>query len=206
MARSPEALFGEAQAAKARGDLATFFRCLDRKDQLRLGTSAMLGLLGEEPRVVAVFSTLRNQHGIPSVAADELRSLTRELTASAQRIPSLQGVARESASSDHALLVKRYERAVKGLLESVSDLPKLLGDVEPAFRQLFGGGLVSSSLLVGDSLEQVAVQGNRAWGTRVGTTSTGSRWTEDIGFARDRSGEWRIRLLAKRPRSLEQKG
>jgi hypothetical protein len=206
MTHSPEEVFGAAQAARVRGDLAAFFRCFDRKDQLRLGTNAMAGLLGEEPRILAAWAALSEKHAIPSAPVEALRSATRELMRSAQRIYSLQGEARAAASSAHAALVKGCEQGVRGVLESIADLPAFLGDAEGAFRQLHGGGLVSSTLFVGEKLEEVRIEGGRGWGTRVGTSSAGTRWTEDVGFVRDRSGEWRIRLLAKRPRAGRKDG
>jgi hypothetical protein len=200
MTRIPEQLFAEAQAAKLRGDLPAFFRCFDRRDQLRLGANALLGLLAEEPRVAAAFDILRDKHAIPSRAVDGQRALARQLVASAQQIRSLSPQARGAASSEHSVLVRQHRQGLDTLVKSIPDLATFLADAEAAVRQVHGGGIVSSTLFVEESLERVSVQGDRAWGTRVGTSSVGKRWAEDVGFVRDRSGEWRIRLFAKRPR------
>ena len=199
--RSPEQVFAEAQNARLRGDLPTFFRCFDRKDQLSLGSHALMGLLGEEPRVAAAFDILRETHAIPAEGVDVQRALVRELAASAQRIRGLSPEARIEASSEHAVLVRRHQRSLDALVDSIPDLAAFLADAETTSRQLHGGGIVSSTLFVGEGLEQVTLQGDRGWGTRVGTSSAGKRWTEDVGFVRNRAGEWRIRLCAKRPRA-----
>jgi hypothetical protein len=201
MTQSPEQAFAEAQDAKQRGDLPAFFRCFDRNDQLRLSANAVLGLLAEEPRVAAAFGVLRDKHAMSPQAVDELQRLVRQLMASAQVIRNGSPDARHAASSEHAVLVQRHQKSVDALVKSIPDLAAFLADAEVTFRAVHGGGIVSSTLFLGERLEQVAVQGNRAWGTRVGTTSLGARRTEDVGFVRGRSGMWRIRLLARRPRA-----
>lgn len=200
--RSPEQVFGDAQAAMERGDWVGFFRCLETKDLLRLGANHVAGLLNEQPNVSAAFARLREDHAIPLAALEGLRALTREMMESAQRIRDTGGL---GGSEGHRLLVKRYQKSVSDLLKAIADLPAFLGQAEAASRDLFGGGSVSSRLFVGEALEDVAIDGNRGWATRVGTTSAGARWTEDVGFVRDRSGTWRIKLFAgrsRRPRTV----
>jgi hypothetical protein len=201
MTRSPEQVFADAQNAKLRGDLPAFFRCFDRKDQLRLGANVLQGLLSEEPRIAAAFEVLRDKHAIPPQAVEGLHSLVHQLGTSAQRIRGLSPEATDAASSEHAVLVRRYQHGIDALVKSIPDLATFLAEAEATFRRLHGGGIVSSTLFVGETLEQVSAQGNRAWATRVCTSSAGKRWTEDVGFVRERSGEWRIRLLARRPRA-----
>ena len=61
---------------------------------------------------------------------------------------------------------------------------------------MVGGGSVSSTLFVGESLEDVELHGKRAWARRRVT----EEWAEDLGFVARKDG-WYIRLLARRPPS-----
>ena len=123
--------------------------------------------------VAAAFDILRDKHAIPSRAVDGQRALARQLVASAQQIRSLSPQARGAASSEHSVLVRQHQQGLDTVVKSIPDLATFLADADAAFRQVHGGGIVSSTLFVGESLERVSVQGDRAWGTRVGTNSVG---------------------------------
>ena len=55
------------------------------------------------------------------------------------------------------------------------------------------GGSVSSQLFIGERLEGVSIDGNKAWATRRMAGSA----TEEVGFVRRKNG-WYIRLFARR--------
>jgi hypothetical protein len=52
---------------------------------------------------------------------------------------------------------------------------------------------VSSQLFIGERLEGVSIDGNKAWATRRMAGSA----TEEVGFVRRKNG-WYIRLFARR--------
>jgi len=204
MLDDPIAVFVGAQDAMERGDLAAFFGHLDRKDLIRLGANAVAGLLAASG--AADLSRLCEEHAVPSAAIEAVRGLLRDVVASAERMRAGGGPSARAASDAHRRLVRQYEKALAGLVGGVSSLPDFVAGAAAAFRRANGGGIVSSSLFLGERLEDVAVEGDRGWATRVGETASGTRYTEDVGFLRDRSGAWRIRLFAKRPRQSGARG
>jgi hypothetical protein len=94
----------------------------------------------------------------------------------------------------HRQLVREYTTTLKDGLRSVQDLACFTAGMERLTRTVVGGGSISSSLFAGEVLEDVAVEGNRGWGTRRSEFGT-----EDIGFVQKR-GVWYIRLFARRPK------
>lgn len=194
---SPEAVFALAQAAMERGDWETFFACLDRSD---LKPLARMGIpVGEDPG--GAYSTLCLEHGIPVEALQRVRACAEALQYSAQRMLSGPvGVVSNAASRDdllqqslrHRDLVKALDRAIATCLGCVTDLAAFTAKAERLKRATLGGGSVSSSLFVGESLVDVRVEGKKATGIR----RMQNGWSEPIAFLQKR-GQWSIKFLPK---------
>jgi hypothetical protein len=69
------------------------------------------------------------------------------------------------------------------------------GDWDGVFACLDGGGSVSSRLFVGETVENVQIDGTKSWGIRRGPDG----FQEDVGFVR-KKGVWLIRLFGSRPK------
>jgi hypothetical protein len=133
------------------------------------------------------------RHGISEGTLTDLRGRGRAIVESAQlpRVPP--GPAMLERSKRHQQLVKAYQQGKKDALDAVADLPAFTAAMERAVRADGSGGSVSARLFVGETLEQVSVEGARAWGTRRLADSA----AEDVGFVR-RKTVWYIRLFARR--------
>ncbi|NEX21789.1 hypothetical protein G3480_15970 [Thiorhodococcus mannitoliphagus] len=194
---SPEAVFALAQAAMERGDWETFFACLDRSD---LKPLAKMGIpLGEDPDGAS--SRLCLEHGIPAEALQRVKACAEALQDSAQRMMSGSvGAASGEAPPDdllqqslgHRDLVKALDRAIATCLGCVTDLAAFTAKAERLKRATLGGGSVSSSLFVGESLVDVRIEGKKATGIRRITRD----WSEPITFVQKRS-QWFIKCLPK---------
>ena len=98
----------------------------------------------------------------------------------------------------HRQIVDAYNQTLKTLLRSTPDLAELTAALEQDMRAARGGGSISSRLFVDEQLENLVIEGNRAWATR----RMESRRGEDVGFIQ-RKGVWYIKLTAKRPKRLQ---
>jgi hypothetical protein len=195
--KSPESVFAIAQEAMERGDWETFFECLDRSDLMRL---ARMGIPVTDDAGDA-FSTLCIESGIPAEALENVKILAQDLLASAHAIwggqaeqesSSASGKDRLQQSLRHHDLVKALDKAIETCLKSVTNLAAFTAKAERLKRATMGGGSVSSTLFVDDSLVDVTVEGKKANGIR--RRKDGSR--EPIAFAQNKN-LWYIRLLPK---------
>lgn len=190
MARStPQAAFEAAQGAMARGDWEGFFACLHRTDLLRLGAVALAGL--SHPGLEAPLRALCLEHGLPPADLEGLARQAPELQASAAAV--LASPADRARSLRHRDLVKAQAREREAALKHLTDLAGFNARAERLKRQVLGGGSVSSTLFVGETLHEVVVRGERATGLRRAPRGAGV----PVGFARTR-GEWCVQLLPAR--------
>ena len=183
---TPEEAFAAAQAAMERQDWGAFFACLDPGDVRRVAKNG-LNRLGRDRELEA----LCRQAGVEQPLLDAVKGLAMRMARAAQA--TLGGGADESLALKG--LVEAHRKALDGLTKAVTDIAALAAAIERHLRATVGGGSVSSSYFVGDTLEGVRVDGNVAWGTR--RTARGA--SESVGFVQ-REGEWQVRLFA-RPRS-----
>ncbi|WP_296805853.1 hypothetical protein [Thiocapsa sp.] len=183
---TPAESFAEAQAAMTNGDWDGFFATLDRDDLMKIAANGVNRLVGQGPSGAAILRDLGAEHSINA-------EMVAELIAGVERIVSS---ARAAPSADHRAIVGGYEDLLKRMLKGIADPGRFAAALERTFRAAGSGGSVSSSLFVGERLEGVEIDGNRAWGTR----RLAGGEVEDIGFAKRRGG-WFIRLLARRPRA-----
>ncbi|AFL73440.1 hypothetical protein [Thiocystis violascens] len=195
---SPEAVFVLAQAAMERGDWETFFACLDRSD---LKPLASMGIpVGEDPG--GAYSNVCLEHGVPVEALQRVRACAEAIQDSAQRMmsESVGAVSGAAPPEDllqqslrHRDLVKALDRAIAACLGFVTDLAAFTAKAERLKRATMGGGSVSSSLFVGESLVDVRVEGKKATGIR----RMQNGWSEPIAFVQRRD-QWSIKFLPKR--------
>lgn len=80
-----------------------------------------------------------------------------------------------------------HQSAVENGLADVDDLPGFAAATEDRMRSVMGGGSISSSLFVGETLTDVILDGRKAWATRLER----GRERDDIGFVRKRDA-WKI--------------
>jgi len=185
---TPEQAFAAAQAAIEQGDWDGFFACVDPADVRRVVKNG-LGRLGRDRRV----EELCREAGVEQALLGPVKELASRMARAAQA--SLSGGVDESLALKG--IVEAHRKALDALVKSVSAIAALAAALERHLRATAGGGSVSSSLFVGDLLEEVDAEGNLAWATR--RTAGGA--TESVGFVQ-RAGEWQIRLFA-RPRAEE---
>lgn len=162
---TPEAAFRTAQGALAQGDWQTFFSLLDPRE-VRTITRNGLNVILNFGLIDEIFQTACAEGGFP---LDSLR----------------EGHRRGDT--------KQVREAIDSGLRSVSDLPAFSALVERHIRQHHGGGSVAATLFQGEHLEDLEVEGNRAWATRHDSLGAG----DPIGFTCT-AGQWRIRLFAQR--------
>ena len=182
---TPDAVFADAQANIASGDLAAAFACFDRADLSKIADNSVRALSTAD----ADFDELCARFGHSAV--DELRGLADRMAASAALLTDDRASYDTSA---HRQLVKDYQAATRNGLKGVADLPAFTAAMQERMRTVIGGGSISTSLFRDETLVDLEVDDKRAWATRV------ERGTEvdDIGFVRTRDG-WKIKLFARRP-------
>ncbi len=162
----PEETFAEAQAAMECRDWEAFFACFAPGDVRKFVRNGVsIVLLMADDEA---FGALCEAH----------RFETQELRAA-------------NATAD----AKLYSQALRKALRRVPDLTAFAAALERHTRGRMGGGSVSASLFLGETLEDLVIEGDRAWATRRITPD----FTEDVGFEK-RGGVWFIRLFARRPR------
>lgn len=194
MARAtPEETFSEARAAMGRGDWEGVFACLDADNLRRIGENSIGRFMAGGDRAVSAFVALCGEHGLPRETVDALRSgLQRMAESGRASIATMSDpTAMMQQSRVHQQNVAAYRDAVKGTLKSVPDLPRFTAALERAL----GGGSVSARLFVGEVVEDVQVDGTKAWGVRRGPNG----FREDVGFVR-KKGVWYVRLFGSRPK------
>jgi hypothetical protein len=169
-----------------RGDWETFFACLDRTELLVIARNSVGLLAAVTHEAASPVGALFARHAFP---LDALRARGRDILDSAQRMRSMAPPASvRETSLRHQRLVKSYRETLDAGLKAVSDLAAFTAGLERAVRS-GGGGSVSTRLLVGETLEEVVVDDQKARGTR--RLSGGG--SEPIAFVR-KKGEWYIRL------------
>jgi hypothetical protein len=184
---TPESTFALAQQAMERGDWEAFFQCLDRSDLLPLAKMGIAGIPNGGDQALAALCV---EAGIPATALENVKTIADEILASAQammRAPAADSYHR------HRDLVKSLDKAMETCLKSVADLALFTAKAERLKRAKMGGGSVSSSLFVGETLVDVTVEGKKAKGIRQ--RKGGS--TEPIAFVQNK-GLWSIKFMPKR--------
>lgn len=191
----PEGVFATAQQAMARGDWEAFFACIDRRDLLRL---AGMGFGSPAPGSDA-FRSMCHEHGIPEDALDQVDGCGRAIVESAREMwppaadawsdPDIRKALLER-SAHHQDLVKAHAAAVATCLAKVADLAAFAAASERLKRAQLGGGSVSSTLLVGECLGDVRVEGKTAHGVR----RLPGGHEEPVTF-NEKRGVWYMRLL-----------
>jgi hypothetical protein len=203
---TPEAAFSLAQEAMRRQNWHSFFGCLDRDDLLRIAANSVNVLLDRTEQTPSIVVTRSLEYAIPKEHILQLQELRQQMTGSAHAITEEMTSSPEVATSpdfmlqngfQHWQIVDAYNQSLKALLRSASNLADLTATFEQDMRAIIGGGSVSSRLFVDEQLENLVIEGNRAWATR----RMQHGWAEDIGFIR-RKGVWYIKLIAKRPKRL----
>lgn len=174
-----------AQSALAVGDLAVAFACFDRSDVMKIAGNSVRALSVADADADELF----DRFGFGTLS--ELRDLTDRMAVSAASLNE------DPSSYDpavHRQMTKDYDAAIKDGFRGVADLPDFTAAMEERMREVMGGGSVSTSLFAGEMLEDVEVDGRKAWATR----SERGQAIDDIGFVRTRDG-WKIKLFARRP-------
>jgi len=207
---SPEEVFAEAQAAMERGDRAGCFVLLHADDLIRIATHALRALLPQEGEAAARLEALCAGHGLPDGTLAAARERWRQLLALAEEVRRLPPTEAAEASRRRARRPRRAAAArpprrlrdegaaldagLKRALKRAKELGLLTAALEEAMRACCGGGAITSSLFVGERLEELVVEGDKAWARR-----RQGQWDEAVGFVRGRGG-WLIKLKARRPR------
>jgi hypothetical protein len=191
--RTPEETFTEAREAMERGDWEGVFACLDPADVAKIAKNTFARFLLASGSAGDVFIQICARHGISEATLGDLRGRGLAITESARLPMAPAGATMLEQSMRHQQLVKAYQQAQEDALAAVIDLPAFAAAMERAVRADGSGGSVSSTLFVGETLEQVSIEGARAWATRRMAGAA----TEEVGFVR-RKTAWYIRLFARR--------
>lgn len=195
---TPDAVFRSAQDAMERRDWPAFFACLDRKDLLRIAGNGLTHLLGQAAAAPDVLTTFCAVSRMPVEIFEAAQRAGQRVVESAAAYARVHQAAAAAPDPDeprgHLQLVADYKRQLQLVLTAAPDLPALTAALEHHLRATVGGGSVSSSLLVGETLHDVEISGRNAWARRQIRPGV----SEDIGFVRTKE-TWRIRLVARRP-------
>jgi hypothetical protein len=190
---TPEETFAEARAAMERGDWEGVFACLDADNLRRIGENSIGRFLAGGESAVSAFVALCGEHGVPREPVTALRSGLGRMAESSRAVTASMSdpAAMMRESRRHQDNVAAYTLAVKETLKAAPDLARFTAALERAL----GGGSVSSRLFVDEVVEDVQVDGTKAWGVRRGPNG----FREDVGFVR-KKGIWYVRVFGKRPR------
>ncbi len=165
-----------------------FFRCLDRRSLLKIAKNSLQGLLNGD-----IGQDALNGCGVPIESIQLLRVKIQLLGESAAEVVGTTDPAAQMQKSlNHKQLVDEYNQQLNDLLKAVSDLPGFTAVLERSMRAAFGGGSVASDMFIGETLQDIAIDGKTAWAVR--RTSSGD--CEDLKFAQQK-GRWYIHLLAR---------
>lgn len=193
MARTtPEETFAQARAAMERGDWEGVFACLEADNLRRLGENSIGHFMNGGDRAMDAFVALCGEYGVPPDKVSALRSGLQRMAESG-RAPIGQGdpAAMMQQSVRHQENVTAYRLALKETLKAAPNLPAFTAALERAL----GGGSVSARLFIDEVVENVQINGTKAWGIRRGPNG----FQEDVGFVRKKS-IWYIRLFGSRPK------
>jgi len=204
---TPTSVFSTAQAAMQHQNWQAFFACLDRAELLSIAANSVNVLLNRSEQTRSIVMNRSMEYAIPQEHMLKLQELSQQMYRSAHAIP--EEVTTNAAAStspglilqtafQHRQIVDAYNQTLKALLRSTPDLAELTAALEQDMRAALGGGSVSSHLFVDEQLENLVIEGNRAWATR----RMENGWEEDVGFMQ-RKGVWYIKLSAKRPKRLQ---
>ena len=145
----------------------------------------------------AAFCDVCLEHGVSNEALNSLQGAVREMMESAgamARDATTSPEAMMERSLAHRDLVRAHDAAVATCARQVHDHVAFVAAVERLRRATSGGGSVSSSLFVGETLADVTITGRKAVGVR--RYRNGER--EPVAFVHKRDG-WRVSIFA-RPR------
>ncbi len=195
MAGDPGAVFSAAQTAMERGDWHAFFACLDPRDLTLVAGHGLRLVASSEPGERAEVRALADRRGVTAALLDAVADAVDAVDASAPLVVAAQGAAQLEASLRHRDLVRTLDAAVTAAARGATDLAALTADLEILRRAHHGGGGVSSSLFVGETLSDVRIDARRA----VGTRRLPGGHAEPVVFALTRRG-WVIRLFGRPPR------
>jgi hypothetical protein len=193
MARTtPEETFAEARAAMARGDWEGVFACLESDNLRRLGENSIAHFMNGGERAHDAFVALCGEHGVPHDKVAALRS-TLERMAESGRAPIVRSdpAAMMQQSARHHENVTAYRVALKETLKAAPNLPGFIAALERAL----GGVSFSTRLFVDEVVDNVQIDGAKAWGIRRGANGL----QEDVSFVR-KKGIWYIKLFGQRPK------
>lgn len=176
-----------------RGDWEAFFPHLAPNDLKRLAGIGVGCAVTDDP----AFRALCLEHGVSTEALDLLQGTARQMLESANAMARDDGSSPEAMmerSLAHRDLVKAHDAALDGCARQVRDRAAFVAAVERLRRATSGGGSVSSSLFVGETLSDITTAGNKAVGVRRYRNGE----TEPVAFVRTRDG-WHVSIFA-RPR------
>jgi hypothetical protein len=186
---TPQAAFDAAQEALARGDWEGFFACLHRTDLLRLGSVKLAGL--GHPELAEPLRALCLECGLPPEDVEGLARQAEALQASAAAV--LASPTDRPRSLRHRDLVKAQARERDAALRRFPELARFNARAERLMRQALGGGSVSATLFLGETLHQLVVVGERA--TALRRVPGGADLP--VAFTRTR-GTWCVQLFPAR--------
>lgn len=173
-ARTPQEAFEQAQQAMLGGDWQAFFRILDPRDVRRILNNAFKLCLTTHHGADDRFTAICERHSVPVA---ELARLWRSWSNTVEPNPS-------------------HEKTLKALIKRVSDIAGLAAELESHSRAIRGGGSVSSSLFLDETLRDLIVEEGKAWAFRQFPRG----WSEPVEFVRDHDG-WKVRLFARARRA-----
>ncbi len=173
-ARTPQEAFEQAQQAMQRGDWRALFSILDPCDVRRILNNAFKLCLTTHHGAHDEFAAIFERHGVP---AAELARLWQSWSKTVGPNPT-------------------HEKTLKAMIKRASDIAGLAAELERHSRAIRGGGSVSSSLFLGETLSDLVVTADQARALR----QFPSGWLEPVEFVRDRDG-WKVRLFARARRT-----
>jgi hypothetical protein len=186
---TPEACFLSAQQAMLAGDWEGFFACVDTASLQRL--AVMVIALVTDPQHETFVASCRDL-GVSSEALADVRRSVDAVSASAAASswdPSAPTPEMFEQSNRHHELVKADAATRLAAVKQVPDLAAFMAASERYRRAVSGGGSVSSTLFVDETLTDVAIDGSKATGVR--TMVRGH--TERVRFVR-RRGQWHVSI------------
>jgi len=191
---TPEETFAEARSAMEHGDWDGFFACLVQDNLIRIAENSVGLFLNSSGSAAGIFDKLCHDNGIPKEKIDALRGCAEHIVRSAaeSRAAATNPATMLEHSRRHQQIVAQYQNSLKETIKATPNLSSFVAAMERTFRAESGGGSVSSKLLVDEILDDVSVDGSKAWGKR--RTSAGP--AEDIGFVK-KKGQWYVHLFAK---------
>ncbi len=183
---SPSLVFEFAQRAMQAGDWETFFSCV-RPSDLRSLAGMVMHLATIDPAAFGIAAA----DGVSGSSIDLLRCARDDVAESATvfqpgspPVPDML-----ERSNAHRQLVLRLDAVAAAAVKEATDLPGFMAAMERHRRQTEGGGSVSSTLFVGDTISDIRIEGTRATATRRFPNGV----EEPIGFEQ-RRGQWTIAL------------